>query len=229
MLLSLLLAVCLSPLVHAIPRRANEPWSVILCKFAELPTFEPRTKEWVEQWIHGDDAASIENYFNDVSNGVYTIRNSNVVGWIQLPYTQKEILRLANGADSGFALGSDAGFNSVLLGGEEEFNSTELNELEDDLHFQYFDKIKELCVHQATEQGVQLHRQKITIVNAGSTAVYGKAWGVLLTPQLMFSSVLTHEMVHSFFVGHSYSDRNIRVELKCSRTQRSASTRTCST
>lgn len=70
-------------------------------------------------------------------------------------------------------------------------NTVELpNELDQD-HFQYFDKIKELCQQVAeTEHGAQLHRQRITIVNAGSTAVYGKKYGVLLTPQLMFSSVL---------------------------------------
>ncbi|KAI6228457.1 hypothetical protein M3Y95_00624200 [Aphelenchoides besseyi] len=211
-------------LVQSIPRRGNEPWSVILCKWAEFPNYEPRTKEWVSNWMSGPDPSSIQNYFEQVSNGVYTIRNSNVVGWLQLPYTQKEILQLAN-ADNGFALGSESGFNSVLLNGD-EFNSTELNELEDNAHFQvlflyayttaaskrrYFDKIKEVCIQTATEQGVQLHRQKITIVNSGSTAVYGKKFGVLLSPQLMFSSVLTHEMVHSFHIGHSYSDRNIRV------------------
>ncbi|KAI6197261.1 hypothetical protein M3Y94_01203400 [Aphelenchoides besseyi] len=162
-------------LVQSIPRRGNEPWSVILCKWAEFPNYEPRTKEWVSNWMSGPDPSSIQNYFEQVSNGVYTIRNSNVVGWLQLPYTQKEILQLAN-ADNGFALGSESGFN-------------------------YFDKIKEVCIQTATEQGVQLHRQKITIVNSGSTAVYGKKFGVLLSPQLMFSSVLTHEMVHSFHIA----------------------------
>lgn len=90
------------------------------------------------------------------------------------------------------------------------FNVTEIDD--DQVHFQYFDKIKELCQQEAqTTYNAQLHRQRITIVNAGSTAVYGKKYGVLLTPQLMFSSVLTHEMVHSFYIGHSYSDRKIRV------------------
>lgn len=98
---------------------------------------------------------------------------------------------------------------------DEVFNSTELDD--DQLHFQYFDKIKGLCQEVAeTSYGAQLHRQRITIVNAGSTAVYGKKYGVLLTPQLMFSSVLTHEMVHSFYIGHSYSDRKIRVAFHCS-------------
>ena len=103
--------------------------------------------------------------------------------------------------------------NNQLSAIDEVFNATELDD-DDQLHFQYFDKIKELCQQVAeTEHGAMLHRQRITIVNAGSTAVYGKKYGVLLTPQLMFSSVLTHEMVHSFFIGHSYSDRKIRVSL----------------
>lgn len=66
-------------------------------------------------------------------------------------------------------------------------------------------------MQKAQQNGAQLHRQKITVINAGTTALYGKKYGVLLTPQLMFPSVLTHEMVHSFFIGHSYSDRKIRV------------------
>ena len=44
-----------------------------------------------------------------MSNGIYTIRGSNVLGWFQLPYTQKEILRLAN-TDADFTLGSESGF-----------------------------------------------------------------------------------------------------------------------
>jgi hypothetical protein len=50
-------------------------------------------KEWIENWIHGQDPgtisnlismsflASIENYFDQVSNGIYRIKGSNVVGW----------------------------------------------------------------------------------------------------------------------------------------------------
>ena len=77
--------------------------------------------------------------------------------------------------------------------------------------FQYFDKIKEVCVQVALELGYFIHPQRIIVINHGTTAVYGKKNGVLLTPQLMFSSVLSHEMVHSFFIGHSYSDRRIKV------------------
>lgn len=63
----------------------------------------------------------------------------------------------------------------------------------------------------ALKNGETLHNQKITIINAEHNAVYGKRFGVLLTPKLIFSSVLAHEMVHSFYIGHSYSDRNIKV------------------
>ncbi|CAD5217634.1 unnamed protein product [Bursaphelenchus xylophilus] len=128
---------------------------------------------------------SIRSYFEQVSNGVYTIDGTDVHGWFQLPFKQKEILRLTN-IQTALKLGSESSF-------------------------EYFDKIKELCVKEAERNGVVTHRQKITIVNGGTTAVYGKKYGVLLTPQMMFPSVLTHEMVHSFFIGHSYSDRKIRV------------------
>ncbi|RCN41855.1 hypothetical protein ANCCAN_12183 [Ancylostoma caninum] len=74
-----------------------------------------------------------------------------------------------------------------------------------------FDKAKQLCISFAEESGFVLNRQKITIINMENTAVYGKDTGVLLTPKLIFSSVLTHEMIHSMNIGHSYSDRKIRV------------------
>ncbi|CAD5213149.1 unnamed protein product [Bursaphelenchus okinawaensis] len=171
--------------VHAIPRRTNEPWTVILCKFADQPNYEPKTKEWVRQWIMGDHPDSIKSYFEQVSNGVYTIEGSEVHGWLQLPFKQKEILALAK-IQSSFTLGSESSFL-------------------------YFDKIKELCIKEAERNGIAPHRQKITIVNGGTNAVFDKQYGVLLTPQLMNTSVLTHEMVHSFFIGHSYSDRQKKV------------------
>lgn len=60
--------------------------------------------------------------------------------------------------------------------------------------------------------------QKITILNAENNALYDKNYGVLITPNLIFSSVLAHEMVHSFHIGHSYSDRNVKVSIISSTT-----------
>lgn len=54
------------------------------------------------------------------------------------------------------------------------------------------------------------------MINAEHSAVYGKKYGILVTPELLFSSVITHEMVHSFFIGHSYSDRNVKVSFSFS-------------
>lgn len=34
----------------AIPVRATEMWSVILCKFRDNP-YEPKSKEWFEDWL----------------------------------------------------------------------------------------------------------------------------------------------------------------------------------
>lgn len=42
----------LTPRVTAIPRRGNEPWSVILCKFKDSD-YEPRSAEWFAEWISG--------------------------------------------------------------------------------------------------------------------------------------------------------------------------------
>lgn len=69
--------------------------------------------------------------------------------------------------------------------------------------------------------------EKFQVINSGRMAVFGKKTGVLISSQLIFPSVLTHEMVksiklfksqsylmlkvHSFYIGHSYSDRKIKV------------------
>ncbi|KAL7070541.1 hypothetical protein ACQ4LE_010205 [Meloidogyne hapla] len=175
----------------AIPRRGLEPWSVILCKFRDLATYEPRTRNWFIRWFNGNNEPdTIEQYFLNVSNGLYSIGGSNVNGWFTLPKTQREILRMISKSRRDR-------INPPLLGS--------------DSSFKYFDVIKDLCFAEAVKNGSILHRQRITIVNAGTAAVFDKKNGVLLTPQLLFSSVLTHEMVHSFFIGHSYSDRKIRI------------------
>jgi hypothetical protein len=41
--------------VNAIPKRGNEPWSLILCKSGELGWYEPQTREWFEDWLIGTD------------------------------------------------------------------------------------------------------------------------------------------------------------------------------
>lgn len=62
----LFLLFCLFDLSIAIPRRGNEPWSLILCKFADLPRYEPRPKEWFEQWFNGPEPGMI--YFTKCKN-----------------------------------------------------------------------------------------------------------------------------------------------------------------
>ncbi|CAI5441742.1 unnamed protein product [Caenorhabditis angaria] len=171
--------------VYCIPRRGNEPWSVVLCKFRGNP-FEPRTVRWFEEWItDGNNPDTLESYFSSVSNGIYTVRGSNVTDWLQLPWTRGEVLRMA--------------LRDPRLQSEK------------DKPFALFDKAKQLCISYAEQQGYILHRQKITVINAEQTAVYGKDNGVLLTPKLIFTSVLAHEMIHSMNIGHSYSDRNKKI------------------
>ncbi|ETN73976.1 hypothetical protein RB195_017188 [Necator americanus] len=171
--------------VVAIPRRGNEPWSLILCKFKDSE-FEPRSAEWFAEWISGgNNPDTIESYFSSVSNAVYTIKGSNVTKWLKLPWTRREVLRMA--------------VMDPRLQTERE------------RPFAMFDKAKQLCISFAEQSGFILNRQKVTVVNMENTAVYGRDTGVLLTPKLIFSSVLTHEMIHSMNIGHSYSDRKIRV------------------
>uniref|UniRef100_A0AC35UH91 DUF4953 domain-containing protein n=1 Tax=Rhabditophanes sp. KR3021 TaxID=114890 RepID=A0AC35UH91_9BILA len=184
--LILLLPICLfMNCLEAIPKRELEPWSMILCKFKDTRHIEPRTREFFQEWLSGNHPDSIKNYFKWLSNGNYDITGSNVVGWYELPYTRNEVLFMSQ-------------HDEDLQNGDEK-------------SFAFFDKVKQLCINEAEKKKDTLFGQKITVINIGSTALYGKKYGVLLTPALMFSSVLTHEMVHSFFIGHSYSDRNIKI------------------
>uniref|UniRef100_A0A0N4ZRF3 Peptidase_M1 domain-containing protein n=1 Tax=Parastrongyloides trichosuri TaxID=131310 RepID=A0A0N4ZRF3_PARTI len=168
-----------------IPHRTQESWSMILCKFKDTKNITPKTREWYEEWFAGDNPDSIKNYFKWLSNGNYDISGSHVVGWYDLPWTINEVLYMSQ-------------------------HDTELQN-SDEKSFAFYDKVKQLCIQEAERRGNVLFNQKITVMNVGSTALYGKKYGVLLTPALMFSSVLTHEMVHSFFIGHSYSDRNVKI------------------
>ncbi|VDL78423.1 unnamed protein product [Nippostrongylus brasiliensis] len=181
----LLVLLLLSIPAAAIPRRGNEPWSLILCKFKDSD-YEPRTAEWFAEWMSGgNNPDTIESYFSSVSNAVYTIKGSNVTKWLRLPWSRREVLRMA--------------LLDPRLQSERE------------RPFAMFDKTKQLCISYAQQIGYALHRHKITIINSENTAVYGKDTGVLLSPKLIFSSVLTHEMIHSMNIGHSYSDRSTTV------------------
>ncbi|CAB3404333.1 unnamed protein product [Caenorhabditis bovis] len=141
---------------------------------------------WFEEWItHGNNPDTLESYFSSVSNGIYTVRGSNVTDWLELPWSRNEVLRMA--------------LRDPRL------------QAEKDKPFALFDKAKQLCISHAEQMGYVLHRQKITVINTEQTAVYGKKTGVLLTPRLIFTSVLAHEMIHSMNIGHSYSDRKKKI------------------
>lgn len=49
------------------------------------------------------------------------------------------------------------------------------------------------------------------MINEGSFAIFCDEKGILLTPNYTMTSALAHEMVHSLHIGHSYSDRPVRV------------------
>ncbi|CAD6195589.1 unnamed protein product [Caenorhabditis auriculariae] len=177
--------LALLPHVAAIPRRGNEPWSIVLCKLRGIE-YEPRTVEWFREWLtDGNNPDTLESYFSSVSNGIYTVRGSNVTSWLRLPWSREDIARMAL---------TDPRLQSAK-----------------EKPFALFDKAKQLCISYAEQSGYTLHRQKITVINTEQTAVYGKDTGVLLTPKLIFTSVLAHEMIHSMNIGHSYSDRKRKV------------------
>lgn len=54
----------------AIPRRGNEPWSVILCKFADIH-YEPRAREWFIEWMIGSNGPGESNFY--VYSSIFSI------------------------------------------------------------------------------------------------------------------------------------------------------------
>ncbi|PAV87694.1 hypothetical protein WR25_03733 [Diploscapter pachys] len=172
---------------QCIPKRGNEPWSVILCKFKNSH-YEPRTAEWIREWISaGNNPDTVESFFSSVSNGLYDIKGSNVTEWLKLPWSRHDVYRMA-------------------------LTDRRLQSNKKEKPFALFDKAKQLCISFAQLHGYELNEKKITIINSEQTAVYGNENGVLLSPKLIFTSVLAHEMVHSLNIGHSYSDRYKRYD-----------------
>ena len=53
--LRLVVVVLIIDNISAIPRRGNEPWSLILCKFADLPNYEPKPTQFFRDWLSGPD------------------------------------------------------------------------------------------------------------------------------------------------------------------------------
>ncbi|GMR39511.1 hypothetical protein PMAYCL1PPCAC_09706 [Pristionchus mayeri] len=173
-------AVLLLSSIDALPLRGNDPWTVVLCKLSDN-NHEPMSHEWVREWISGWKQDSISSFFRTLSNGIYTIDQSNVTEWIQIPWSSADIQKMA----------------------EEETG--------DRTAFAYFDKVKQLCAGWASSRGIQVNERRIVLLNSEATAVFGRASGVLISPRLAFSAVLAHEMVHSMNIGHSYSERRSMV------------------
>ncbi|GMT15844.1 hypothetical protein PFISCL1PPCAC_7141, partial [Pristionchus fissidentatus] len=172
-----------------LPLRGNEPWTVVLCKRKLL--------NYIRNFHFLSD--SISSFFRTLSNGVYTIDQTNVTEWIQIPWSSTDIQKMAdeeNGSNEPFAV----------------------------LPIQYFDKVKQLCAGWASARGIRVADRRVVLLNSPwyvhrksaivfmqtltcqTAAVYGRANGVLISPRLAFSAVLAHEMVHSMNIGHSYSE-----------------------
>lgn len=173
---------------HQIPIRGNFPWTMFLCKFQD-DAFEPRPLSWFESWMNEESLdGSVINYFKQVSNGIYTTYNSKVFGWFSLPFSKQQVMDQAK-------------------------SDPNLQQYKEDDRKLYF-KSKELCV----SQGITTFRLNIkpgpnviTVINDEVTALFCKESGVLVTPRFILTAALTHEMVHSLHIGHSFSDQPVKI------------------
>lgn len=82
----------------------------------------------------------------------------------------------------------------------------------------FYHKTKEVCIETVEKYwNIRIpDRQRspniITVINDENVAIYcGPGVGILITPPAMLTSALSHEMVHTLNIGHSYSDRKVKV------------------
>ncbi|KRY74524.1 hypothetical protein T4A_13223 [Trichinella pseudospiralis] len=170
----------------AVPVRRDEPWTVLLCKFSE-PNYEIHSPDWFRLWFDGKTLdGSITKYFRDISNGMYNIHSANLLGWFHIPLTKRDVRLLAM---------ADASLTDV----ENAERKIAL-------------KAKEICVKYALQKyGHSLTAKVITFVNTMKAAIFCPIRGILISPHFFMTAAVTHEIVHSLHIGHSFSDRQARV------------------
>ncbi|GMS86966.1 hypothetical protein PENTCL1PPCAC_9141, partial [Pristionchus entomophagus] len=129
-IMRVLVGIALLATIEALPLRGNDPWTVVLCKLSDND-HEPMSHDWAREWINGWKGDSISSFFRTLSNGVYTIDKSNVTEWIQIPWSNTDIQKMA----------------------EEETG--------DKTPFAYFDKVKQLCAGWASSRGIRVNERRI--------------------------------------------------------------------
>ncbi|KFD57873.1 hypothetical protein M514_01106 [Trichuris suis] len=174
--------LCL-PVGNAVPQRKSEPWTILLCNFKDHG-LSVQNAEWFDRWFNAEDRdGSIAQYFRDVSNGMYQPYAAAVLGWFRIQVTPDDVRRMV-----------------IEKGGAS------------DLERQMALKTKDLCVEYAFRRHGFLPSSKVvTFVDGLRTALFCPIRGILLSPQFFMSTALTHEITHSFHIGHSFSDRKVKI------------------
>ncbi|VDO94320.1 unnamed protein product [Soboliphyme baturini] len=170
----------------AIPMRETAPWTLLLCKLKDNDR-EPKSSAWFKEWFNNDSKeGSVTQFFRDVSNGMYTVYAAETYGWFKVPFDKAEVRRLAL-ADHTLGDINDVDRKTAL-------------------------KTKELCTMFARFYfGIKLSSRAITFTNSQNIALFCRQRGILISTSYFMTSALTHEMCHSFHVGHSFSNRNVKV------------------
>jgi WD40 repeat protein len=78
-------------------KRPPKPWAIILCRFSDLPTFEPFPVEFYEECFTelGSGMGREFDYFREVTYGAYDLTGSRVFGWFTMRHHQtKELTTL---------------------------------------------------------------------------------------------------------------------------------------
>lgn len=84
------------PNIHGVPERGDIAWTMLLCKYKGSESI-PHDRDWYIKWLTDDSVdGTIAYFFNKASNGIYTIGQSEVHGWFEIPFSKSDILNLAN-------------------------------------------------------------------------------------------------------------------------------------
>jgi len=68
-------------------KKPPKPWAIILCKFSDLPTFEPYPVDYYEQCFteFGAGTGREFDYFREITYGALDLTGTRVFGWFNMP------------------------------------------------------------------------------------------------------------------------------------------------
>jgi M6 family metalloprotease-like protein len=73
-----------SPPAQGAPITGSHPWITVLCRFSDLPIFEPHPLSWYQQLMGGSEPG-VDHYWRELSYDQANVAGSGALGWYDLP------------------------------------------------------------------------------------------------------------------------------------------------